>query len=255
MRLSRSHKLHRTDKGAPPAWLTARPFAHRGLHDARIGVIENSPTAFARAVAENYGIELDVQLSADDEALVFHDSDLARLAGDKRLLQTVTAAEAARIRLTGSNDPIPTLAEVLGFVAGRVPVLVEIKSRPQETGRLEAAVARVLDQYRGPVAIMSFNPESVLWFATHRPHVTRGFVSSPRYPHELGWRLSHTAGQAAAAARIAPDFVAYDIRSIPNGFTRGVRAAGLPLLTWTVRTEADHRRAATHADNVIFEIP
>ncbi|MDA5193106.1 glycerophosphodiester phosphodiesterase family protein [Govanella unica] len=255
MRFLKSLNIAPPRHGAAPDWLTAQPFAHRGLHDSTKGIIENSPSAFAQAIKAGCGIELDVQLSADGQALVFHDDNLERLVGLSRPLSTVTADEAATLRFTGSEDTIPTLAKVLAMVDGRVPVLVEIKSAPRATGPLELAVAKLLDDYPGPVAIMSFNPDSVAWFADHRPQVTRGFIASPRYRHELGWRLSHVAGQAAAAARCHPDFVAYDIRSIPNRFTRGVRTAGLPLLTWTVRSESDHARAAAHTDNVIFEHP
>lgn len=236
-----------------PAWLKAQPFAHRGLHSAAHGVIENSMTAFDEAIGQGYGIELDVQISGDGQALVFHDDSLKRLTGVRKATASITAREARKVTLTGSRDHIPTLAEVLDYVAGQVPVLVEIKSEPGATGPLEQAVAEVLDSYDGPVAIMSFNPEAVLWFAVNRPHICRGFVSSTRYPHELGWKLSHIAGQAQTVDRIRPDFVAYDIRALPNRFTRAIRAAGLPLLTWTVRSKDQHRKAFTHTDGIIFE--
>src|SRR5690606_22478773 len=130
-----------------PDWLTAQAFAHRGLHDSAAGVIENSLTAFDRAIAGGHGIELDVQLAADGAALVFHDDDLERLVGPKRPFSSLTSAEAAGLRLKGGSDHIPSLAETLERIAGRVPVLVEIKSSPRATGPLEAAVAHVLDHY------------------------------------------------------------------------------------------------------------
>lgn len=236
-----------------PAWLYERPFAHRGLHDKAAGVEENSPAAFRAAISEGYGIELDVQLSADGVAMVFHDGDLRRLAGREGHVRDLSSGELAAVPLTVGGEHIPALRDVLALVAGRVPILIEIKSRPGATGPLEAAVARDVADYNGPFAVMSFNPESVAWFRERRPRFIRGLVASLRYRRELGFRLTTQRGQVQALDRTAPHFVAYDIRCLPNDFTRACRAQGLPLLTWTVRSDAERKRAEQNADNIIFE--
>ena len=237
------------------SWLFDRPFAHRGLHQAAEGRIENSPAAFAAAISHGLGIELDVQLTADGAAVVFHDDDLTRLAGRPELVTDLSLAALEAVPLTGSEDHIPGLARVLRAIHGRAALLIEIKSKPQDTGPLERAVADLLADYHGPVAVMSFNPLAVSWYRDNRPHIVCGLVASTRYRKELGWRLSNSAGQRRTVEETAPDFVAYDIRSLPNGFTRACRASDIPLLTWTVRTPADHMKAAMHADNIIFEEP
>lgn len=236
-----------------PAWLYDRPFAHRGLHRKAEGVEENSPAAFRAAIDGGYGIELDVQLAADGVAMVFHDADLKRLAGRDGLIANLAAAELAATQLSVGGEAIPTLGEVLELVAGRAPILIEIKSRPNATGPLEAAVAQAVTEYAGPFAVMSFNPASVAWFRDERPGIIRGLVASLRYRRELGLRLTTQRGQIQALARTEPHFVAYDIRCLPNDFTRACRAQGLPLLTWTVRSAAEHARAEQNADNIIFE--
>lgn len=241
------------DRQAIPAWLYDSPFAHRGLHRRAEGVEENSPAAFRAAIAGGYGIELDVQLSGDGVAMVFHDADLKRLTGREGLIGNIPAAELAATRLAVGGETIPTLGEVLDLVAGRVPILIEIKSRPNATGPLEAAVAQAVANYTGPFAVMSFNPESVTWFREQRPGIIRGLVASLRYRRELGLRLTTQRGQIQALTRTEPHFVAYDIRCLPNDFTRACRAQGLPLLTWTVRSAAERERTEQNTDNIIFE--
>lgn len=241
------------EHAAIPAWLYDRPFAHRGLHYKTAGVEENSMGAFKAALVGGFGIELDVQLTADGAAAAFHDADLKRLTGRPGLISDLRTEDLASTRLLVGGEAIPTLGQVLDLVAGQVPILIEIKSRPGATGPLEAAVAQAVTQYAGPFAVMSFNPESVAWFRTSRPEIIRGLVASLRYRRELGLRLTTQRGQVQALTRTEPHFVAYDIRCLPNDFTRACRAQGLPLLTWTVRTDAEHARAEQNADNIIFE--
>lgn len=236
------------------AWLFVRPFAHRGLHGPQTGQVENSLGAFQAAIADGFGIELDVQLTADGRAVVFHDDDLMRLCGRPERVRDLPLAALEQIPLSGSTDCIAGLDQVLKLIAGRAPILVEIKSKPAATGPLEQAVARTLGLYRGDVAVMSFNPQSLAWFRRHRPDIVRGLVASTRYRRELGWRLSHAGGHQRAALEVAPDFIAYDIRSLPNTFTRACRNDGIPVLTWTVRTAKQRAKATAHTDNIIFEL-
>ena len=232
--------------GPELAALVARPFAHRGLHGP--GVPENSRAAFEAAIAAGHGIELDVRASGDGEAMVFHDESLERLARRQGRLADFAAAELGRIRLEGSDETIPSLAEILKLVGGRAPLLIELKAPGRRVAALSGAVARALRGYEGPVAMMSFNPEAVRWFAGRAPGHLRGLVVTEA---GKGWRGPIERRWAAWRAR--PDFLAYDIRDLPSRFAAAARAKGLPVLTWTCRGAADREKAARHADQIIYE--
>lgn len=249
---------------APPAgrcdWLTAWVYAHRGLHDGRAraaegrdagnGRVENSPSAFAAAIAAGIGIECDVQRSRDGQAVVFHDEDLARLTGREGLVCDESASALAQIPLTGSRDTIPLLGALLAQVAGRVPVLIEVKiARGSRVTPLCLAVHRALEGYAGPVAVMSFDPRVSSWFARYSPHIVRGLVMT-----EAGRRtLGANARRHMALWSARPDFLAYDINDIGGSFAGAQRRRGIPLLTWTVDSAAKVTRASARADAPIAE--
>jgi glycerophosphoryl diester phosphodiesterase len=226
-----------------PDWLAARAFAHRGLHGLERP--ENSRAAFAAAIAAGFGIELDVQASLGGAAFVFHDDALDRLAEGHGPLARRRPEELAAIKLRGCDETLPTLPDVLAQVAGRTPVLIEIKGR-RATRALCGSVRAALDAYRGPAAVMSFHPGAVHWFARRAPHVIRGLVIS-----EEGKNRRFTRSLALCCAR--PDFLAYDIRSLPSAFAARQRARGLTVLSWTVRTAREAETAALHADQIIHE--
>lgn len=228
--------------------LIARPFAHRGLHGP--GRPENGRAAFEAAIAAGHGIELDVQASADGEAFVFHDYELERLTEGFGAVRTLGSAELKRIRLKDSDETIPTLAEILALIAGRAPLLIEVKSPDRRVAALSREVHRALAGYTGPVAVMSFNPEIAHWFAVHAPGRLRGLVIS-----EAGRKWRGIATRRFALWRARPDFLAYDIRDLPSRFADTARAKGLKVLTWTCRTIEDRARAAEHADQIIHESP
>ena len=228
--------------------LIARPFAHRGLHGP--GRIENSRAAFEAAIEAGSGIELDVQASADGQAMVFHDADLARLADARGTLAAWSAAELGRFRLAGSDETIPTLSEILALIGGRAPLLIEVKSPGRSVAALCRSVAAALAGYRGPVGVMSFNPEVGSWFARHAPERLRGLVVT-----EQKKGLRGMFERPLALWRSRADFLAYDIRDLPSRFADAQRAKGMPVLTWTVRTLADRARAAEHASQIIYEVP
>lgn len=232
---------------ARTAFLRAQPFAHRGLHGD--GRVENSRAAFAAAIAAGYGIECDVQASRDGEAFVFHDADLDRLTDQTGPLRDRSAKTLDGIRLIGTEDSIPTLYQLLARTLGRVPILIEIKTPGGDILPICQAVARELDGYRGPVAIMAFHPGVPRWFRRHAPDVVRGLVVT----EEDRRGLKHDAARTLALAHARPDFLAYDIRSLPSPFAARARARGLPVLTWTVRDAVGERTAFAHADEVIFE--
>lgn len=226
--------------------LIARPFAHRGLHGA--GRIENSRAAFQAAIDVEHGIELDVRLSADAVAMVFHDESLDRLAEGEGSIGFRSAQDLARVHLIGSTESIPTLSEILALVAGRAALLIELKAPGRRVARLSGAVERALEHYLGPVAVMSFNPSVGRWFAKNAPDRLRGLVVTEKGKPRRG-RLR----RRLALFWSSPDFLAYDIRDLPSHFADRQRKSGLKLLTWTCRSD-DHRSvAAAHADQIIYE--
>ena len=229
-------------------WLRGHCYAHRGLHGA--GLAENSPAAFAAAIEAGLGIECDVQRSRDGQAMVFHDWELDRLTGASGTVIERSSAELGRIALKGGTDTIPTLRQVLDLVAGRAPLLIEVKSRRElRVAPLCLAVRRVLEGYRGPVAVMSFDPRVSLWFHRYSPRIVHGLVVT-----EDGRRTLLARSKRHWSLWLGkPQFLAYDVRDLPSGFAAAQRRRGLPVLTWTVRDEALRDRAALHADAPIAE--
>lgn len=221
------------------------------MHGAN--AVENSRAAFRAAIALGHGIELDVQAATSGEAFVFHDAELDRLTAANGRLDARTGQELAAIRLSGSDETIPRLDEILRLVGGRVPVLIEVKSPRQRLTALCLAVRRTLEGYRGNVAVMSFDPRVPRWFREHNERTVRGLVVTAPVPAGFGGRLRQRGEQALAMRAARPDFIAHDIRQLPTTVTRAARARGTPVLTWTVRSDADHERALLHADQIIYE--
>lgn len=233
-------------------WLTAVPFAHRGLHDAAGVVPENSLPAFAAAADAGFGIELDVHRSADGELVVVHDRELVRLTGADLRVDLTPWPRLRGLRLEGTDQPMPRLGDVLDLIAGRVPVMVEVKNLERRVGPLEAAVDDLLAGYDGPVCVASFNPATVAWFGANRPTLMRGQTAGPFRDIPLpGWArfaLSRMLGNA----RTRPHFLSYDLAGLPDRVVDLWRR-GRPLLTWTVRSPEDLVKARAVADNFIFE--
>jgi glycerophosphoryl diester phosphodiesterase len=238
---------------ATAAWLKGAVYAHRGVHGAQAD--ENSTGAFAHAIERGLGIECDVRLSRDGRAIVFHDADLARLTGQAGRLDQLNVAEITALRLALSGEAVPTLRDLLAQVAGRVPLLIELKSdRDRPPGappirELCKAVRRDLEGYRGPVAVMSFDPRVGAWFARKAPAVPRGLVVTEHGRCTLSGAVKRYLSLWEARAQ----FLAYDVRDLPSAFAEAQRKRGLPLLTWTVATPALRQRAAEHAAAPIAE--
>jgi glycerophosphoryl diester phosphodiesterase len=231
------------------------PVAHRGLWTPD-GAPENSLAAFQAACAHGYGIELDVQLSADGEAMVFHDTSLARMTGADGRIGDHTAADLAKLKLAGTDEIIPTLAETLTLVGHRAMVHVEVKISAGDVGALERRVHEVLIDHNGPTAVIGFNPYSHGWFAQHHPNILRG-LDSYAYADESARKMAPEQRRAYAnlehVAIAKPHFLALGTDMLPSARAAQLRAQGLPVIAWTVRSPAQWDKIRDHCDNLIFE--
>jgi len=233
-------------------WLTARPVAHRGLHDAADGVIENTASAFSAAVTHQYAIECDLQLSADGEAMVFHDDTLERLTERDGAFASLTATELKSVVFKATADRMMSLGELCDLVAGRVTLVLEVKSHFTGDMGLADRVAAVVQNYAGPVAAMSFDPAVISGLHAAAPGLPRGLITQSRPDPEVP--SGNSLRYAGNALRARPHFLAWSVRDLPGLWPLlGRWGFGLPLLTWTVRTDADRLRARRWADQIIFE--
>ncbi|MDX2265773.1 MAG: glycerophosphodiester phosphodiesterase family protein [Hyphomicrobiales bacterium] len=234
-------------------WLE-RPIAHRGLHGPE--VIENSASAFEAAIAAGYGVETDLQETADGAAVAFHDDALDRLTDAQGPVRRKTAAALSRILLRGGADRILPLADLLSLVGGRTPLLLEVKCDAENAARFGARVAGALDGYRGPVAVMSFEPRAVGAARVVRPGLLRGLVAmrftAADWPKlRPGARLARTWLVSAPWTR--PHFIAYDCVALPHPAPALMRIAGAPVFAWTVTSDGQASCVKRHADAIIFE--
>jgi glycerophosphoryl diester phosphodiesterase len=216
-------------------------------------VPENSRSAFVAAAEAGYGVELDVRLTLDGMPVVVHDADLERATGSDLRVGEITAERLATLRLVATDERVPTLPQALGAVAGRVPVMVELKSLRMGTGRIEPVVAAVLDAYEGPVCVAGFNPRSLQWFRRHRPSVPRVLTAGPLHGWPLPARVRRRLSDLRDAGSVLPAAVSYELAGLPSPATDAWRGAGGALVTWTVRNQRQLERARGLADNVIFE--
>ncbi len=243
----------------PDAFLTV-PVAHRALHDAAQGRPENSRAAVQAAVDAGYAIEIDVQPSSDGVPMVFHDYHLHRLTETAGSLRARSAAELGTIRLRGSSETIPTLAEILALVAGRVPVLIEIKDQDGDmgpvVGALETTVAAQIAPCKGPVAVMSFNPHSMAVMAGAAPQIARGLITSAYAPAD--WPL--LSARTRDVLREIPDydevgacFISHEAADLGRARVAALKARGAAVLCWTIRSAEAEAEARRIAANVTFE--
>ncbi len=237
-------------------WLVEKPIAHRGLHGD--GRIENSLAAARAAVEGNYAIECDVLLSKDGVVFVFHDDTLERLTAEQGRFSDRTADELKRIRLKGSEETIPTLAEFLETVGGKVPLVIELKSDFDGHETLAAKVADMLVDYAGPVAAMSFDPVLVDALRRVAPGLPRGIVSEWKYKASdwpgLSWWTRFRLAYLLHIFTTKPHFVSYSINDLPAAAPLICKhLIGMKLICWTVRTDKQRRRAKWWADQITFE--
>lgn len=244
--------------GLHPDFLT-RPIAHRGLHDESLP--ENSMAAFVAAIAAGYGIECDIQRAMDNTPMVFHDYELGRMTDiGNGTVAASTPAQLVQLHLRGSDETIPTLRDMLAEVAGRVPLLIEIKdptidSGP-EVGALPGRVAEALRGYAGPVAVMSFNPHVIAAFHAAAPEIAAGLTTCGYEAGEWPMLDAPTRARLAAIAdfdAVGASFISHDRADLDNPAVTALKARGVPVLCWTIRSPEEAAAARTVADNITFE--
>jgi glycerophosphoryl diester phosphodiesterase len=236
------------------------PIAHRALHDITQGRPENSRAAIKAAIDHGYGIEIDLQVSQDDQAMVFHDYDLRRLTVETGPVRLRSATDLQDISLTGGTDGIPTLAEVLDLVRGQVPLLIELKDQDgamgPNIGALEDATAALLTGYQGPVAVMSFNPHSVAYLANRLPTVPRGLTTAGYDADDwptLSADIRDHLRPITDFDRCGCSFISHDAKDLNAPAVAALKDRGVPVLCWTIRSPEAERQARLVADNITFE--
>lgn len=241
-----------------PDWLVARPIAHRGLHDAKAGVIENSLAAARAAIARGFAIECDVQDSSDGEAMTFHDHELDRLTGETGPVRERPAEAIAALILSGSRERVPRLSDLLSTIAGRVPLVVEIKSRFDGDPRLTRRTLELLAAYDGPACVKSFDPFVVALARELAPERPRGVVGQSAWTgceaERLGEARVREMTELLHVSTTQPDFLSWRHTDLPCAAThlcRTLRAT--PVMAWTVRDAASAGSALAHADQIVFE--
>ncbi|HSP24816.1 MAG TPA: glycerophosphodiester phosphodiesterase [Saliniramus sp.] len=242
---------------APP-WLTARPIAHRGLHDRSAGIVENSIAAAKAAVERGFAIECDVQDTADGEVVVFHDHTLDRLTGASGVVKATSLARMTALTLTDSRETVPTLQDFLAAIAGRTPLVLEIKSRFDGDPTLTRRTLAVLEGYEGPVCVKSFDPQVVALVRDLAPQCPRGIVAQMHYDDSGVDRLPDATRREMTNLlhfpRTEPDFVSWRVADLPCAppfLCRHLR--NMPVMTWTVRDRQTGLAALEHADQIVFE--
>ncbi len=238
------------------SWLVARPFAHRGFHDKSKGIVENTSSAFAAAMYNNYAIECDLQMSADGEAMVFHDDRLEHVMTTAGLVRDHTRHELQTMTYRVGHDRMQTLGGMLDQVAGKVTLLIELKGRFDGDQTLALRTLEVLGSYSGPYALMSYDPDFVATFAALAPHTVRG-ISADRIDDKeyqalpMSRRLEMR--NFTHLERTRPNFVSYYWDDLPFPEVQRMRAAGLPVITWTIRSPEQAAKALQYSDQITFE--
>ncbi|MEO0929795.1 MAG: glycerophosphodiester phosphodiesterase family protein [Pseudomonadota bacterium] len=243
-----------------PAAFFARPITHRALHDRKAGRVENSMKSIGAAIAAGYGIEIDVQLTSDSHAMVFHDDMLDRLTAETGPVRKRTRAELETVTLADDGGTIPALETVLATVDGQVPLLIEIKDQDgamgPNVGPLEEATCAALKNYKGDVAVMSFNPHAVAACAAHAPDIPRGIVTSsylPQFWPEVPAPVRDTLRNIPDYARTGSCFISHEASDLDRPRVTELKAQGAHILCWTIRSAKQEAAARRIVDNVTFE--
>lgn len=238
------------------SWIVEKFIAHRGFFDNENGIPENSLLAFQNAIDNGYAIELDVHVIADDTVVVFHDNSLGRMTGKDGYIKQLTADTLKDYKLLNTEETIPTLQQVFDLVDGKTPILIEIKSENVKVGADEAKIYEVLKNYKGEFAIQSFNPFTVEWFKNNAPEITRGLLSSKfkkSADNPKSWIKRLALRNMLFNKRAKPQFIAYNALDLPANILKGKKCKGVPILGWTIKSQAQYLEIVKYVDNIIFQ--
>ena len=231
-------------------WLLKKPVAHRGLHNIEKGIPENSFKAYSAAIESGYPIEMDIQLTSDNVLVCFHDDSLKRMTGVDSLIREKSYAELCEMRLAGTDEKIPLFDDFLAFVNGRTPIVIELKSQKTK-GVIADEVIKRLDKYEGEFVVQSFDPFIMKEFREKRPDFIRGQLIDKGRHKQLSWFADKLLGMAFFNFAVKPDFMNMNVEYLPVSKRM---AKNRRIITWTIRSEEDRKKAERFADNYIFEI-
>ena len=232
-----------TDKLKP---FTEQPIAHRGYFDNASEAPENSLAAFQRAIDHGYAIEIDTQLTADGTVVVLHDKSLLRTSGINKNVEDMTDAELATCRLFNTDEHVPTLAEVLALIDGKVPLLVEIKGEAgDDVAAISKGTAELLDSYQGVYVVQSFNPFALQWFKENRPSVPRGILCKDFIADGEGQSMVNRIALTAQFTNVLcrPNFISYELKSSGQLTFQAMKLMGADCFAWTLKSQEELDRA------------
>ncbi len=234
-------------------WIKLRPVAHRGLHAPEKRIIENTSSAFSQAIKHSYTIECDLQLTKDNNIVVFHDDTLDRLTSLTGKVKELNAQELQKVTINNSDDKIQTLEQLLMQVNGAVSLVLELKTLRDGDVTLAKRAIEILADYNGVFCLMSFDPRLISTVKTFAPHISRGAVVMP--DTEQFWTMPAVSAEPAVRYidLIDPDFLSYDVRAFPSEFAQSFRDGGKPVISWTVRNQETADFAYKHSDQITFE--
>ena len=232
-------------------FLTTTLIAHRGYHDIKNGIPENSIPAFERAIENKYIIELDVHILKDNKIVVFHDDNLKRMTEIDKEIKLTTYDEIKDLKLANTKYNIPLLTEVLSLVNNKVPIIIELKT-DNKVGKLENELIKILNQYKGEFAVKSFSPLSVYWFKKHYPEIVRGQLASSFSNKNMSIEEKILLKNMVFNIFTKPDFISYDINALPNKRVEKIRKKHI-VLGWTIKNNEQFEKGKKYCDNLICE--
>ena len=234
------------------SWLLNFPIAHRGFHSGDGECPENSIKAFESSVQKKFSIELDIHLLTDGKLAVFHDNNLKRMTGIDKEISKCDSSMIQKLRLSGSDNQIPLLEDVLDVVNGKVPLLIELKNM-RKVGEPEKALFDIMKNYNGNYAVQSFNPYSLHWFRDNAPNVVRGQLMGYCRGENLAYNIRFLLKNFLFNKSSRFNFINYDIRWLPSLVIKRLKMKGIPVIGWTARSIPEYQRAGKWCDNVVFE--
>ncbi len=235
-------------------WIKNRLIAHRGLHSKDKLVPENSMKAFELAIKHNYGIEMDINVLKDGTVVVFHDITLDRLTGQSGNLNDLNYEQIKNLKLLNTNEHIPTLKEVLNFVDGRVPLLIELKPLGKQIYLCEQFM-KIMNQYKGAYAIHSFSPKIIYWFKKNHPKVIRGQITEYFRNNQKMKRFTKYLMKSMFLNKFTkPDFVNYGIHDLPNKYCDKAYKNGMCIISYASKSQEEFDMVKSHYDNSVFEL-